>query len=206
MRRIMYGLVAVVGAVLMTLVPTGVLSAGATTSPPTAGTSLPTAGSAGHASGVSPLNTITACGGNNYPPTGWTAVATREWYGGAYGFLVDMQNIANFLADETGGYEYMVWITHTGNDEDYLGAIACRESTFHTTAIDGQYTGLFQLSHTDWNPILPNCSQNTFRYYGCDGFNVWQTQDIAALYYAQTRYGGATLWRAWANEVYYNYW
>jgi hypothetical protein len=167
---------------------------------------LPHAASALNMPGVKPYDTIAACGGANYPPLTWTNDANRYWYGGATGYIHDLVNIGDFMYALNHAYLYMDLIVNYAPDQNYLGAIACRESTFNLGAQNGQYHGMYQLSQADWNGILPNCSPAAFTSTsGCDGFNEWQSQMIAALYYAQQHWGG-NLRNAWYSEVNYGYW
>jgi len=153
-----------------------------------------------------PMDTIDECSGGTTPPTGWNSVANAYWYGGAYGFVVDMKNIADFVAAENTTYGYMANEVDSTAKLDYFGAIACRESTFFLTATDGPYMGLFQLSQGDWVGILgSSCSDTAFLYSGCDGYAVWQTQMIAALYYCENTYGGNP-YGGWFSEVFRTYW
>ncbi len=181
--------------------------AGATAVGSTAKAKLPHAGPALKSSGsVKPLDTIAACGGANYPPKTWVNDANSYWYGGATGFIDDFVSIGDFMYNANHAYLYMDLIVNDSNDQNYLGAIACRESTFDLGAENGTYYGLFQLSQSDWSGILTSCTPAKFiGTSGCDGFNEWQTQMVAALYYAQQHYGG-NLETAWGNEVNHNYW
>ncbi len=155
----------------------------------------------GSLSGIKPQDSIANCAGTN-----WETDANAIWQGGAYGFLIDLQDIGYWYADNVPGFSYMATEVSNSTYWNAFGEIACRESTFNQTANNGQYWGLFQLSYGDFSNFFTGCD-TTYLYeeVGCGGFATWQVQMLTALYYCEYQYGGNPV-LGWNSEVYNNYW
>ncbi len=87
-----------------------------------------------------------------------------------------------------------------GGQHDFA-RIVCFESSYRTSAVNGSYHGLGQMSSTSvkvtavsWNSYLHGTSAHPVSWY----------QIEAALLYAKSRYGSPAA--GWAHEVNYGWW
>ena len=87
-----------------------------------------------------------------------------------------------------------------GSDRNFA-RVVCFESTYRTSAVNGIYHGLGQMSQSSvtgtgvsWNSYLKGTSAHSVRYYQLE----------AAFKYCKARYG--TPAKAWAHEVNDGWW